>query len=207
MTIQTHGLKFWGIGGGLIAAVFAVWMFFFPRLRRLTFCLARRTADEPNLYWRRLCVSDSIFLSPPHSRSMASRPLDFLGNLVFTGTLLLATYWHLESFNWGLCHRVLLDHSLHRGTCYHALSCSRVFRCMELRFRLRAVVSLLCVQMVPRGRNCAASNFRSTPSPQSSFADLRWPWQLTRSDAEIIARVVSRMDRVGGHNGICHGLG
>src|SRR5581483_9506042 len=100
MNIPTHGLRKWGIGGGLIAAAFVIWMFLFPELAVSHFAWP----VEPRLsqvfigagYVFRIGFFFSVALEGAWHRVRWI----FWGNLVFTGTLLLATFWHIDRFNW-----------------------------------------------------------------------------------------------------------
>ena len=100
MAIQTHGLKFWGIGGGLIAAVFAVWMFFFPELAVSHFAWPVEPRLTQIFIGAGYIFRTGFFLSVALERAWHRVRWVFWGNLVFTGMLLFATFWNLDRFSW-----------------------------------------------------------------------------------------------------------
>lgn len=186
MTTQPHGLRFWGIGGGLIALTFAVLLLAFPDPSLTLFAWP----VEPRLaqifigagYIFRTGFFFSVALQPAFHRV---RWL-YWGNLVFTGTLLLATFWNLDRFNfffvtahvWIILYIVepvtMLYLVPRRGDAWTQVPTPRGpinpalkwFLVGEAAFFL--MVGLLLVL-------------------NPDFADLRWPWALNRLDAQIIA--------------------
>ncbi len=186
MNIQTHGLRRWGFGGGLIAATFAVWMFSFPELAVSHFAWP----VEPRLaqifigagYVFRTGFFFWVALEPAWHRVRWI----FWGNLVFTGTLLFATFWNLDRFSW-------------------------FFVTAHVWIVLYIVEPVVMIYLVPREREMGSP----VPTPRGAvqpflkwflvaetglfltfglllvlnptFADLRWPWALNQLDAQIVA--------------------
>jgi hypothetical protein len=100
MDVPVHRLRWWGVLGGVTAATFATWLILFPDT------VATRFAWDVHPRMAQLFIGAGyvfrtafffwIALEPRWSRVRWM----FWGNLVFTGTLLLATYWHAELFTW-----------------------------------------------------------------------------------------------------------
>ncbi len=90
----------WGFLGALAAGAFSIWMFFFPQLVPDYFAW-----DVQPRYAQAFIGAGYLFRTVFFLYAM--REPDWIrlrwivwGNLAFTGTLLLATYWHVEEFNW-----------------------------------------------------------------------------------------------------------
>lgn len=98
--MQTHRLRRWGLGGAFVAAVFATWMLLFPSLVAPYFAWPA----EPRL--GQVFIAAGYIFRTGFFLSVAREPLwyrvrwIFWGNLVFTGTLLLATFLNAAAFNW-----------------------------------------------------------------------------------------------------------
>ncbi len=90
----------WGVLGALAAGLFSIWMFFFPDLIPKYFAW-----DVHPRYAQAFIGAGYLFRT--FFFLYAARQPDWIrlrwivwGNLAFTGTLLLATYWHADQFNW-----------------------------------------------------------------------------------------------------------
>lgn len=100
MNGPTHRLRLWGILGGLTAAAFSVWLIVFPD------SVATRFAWDVHPRMAQLFIGAGYVFRTAFFFSVAREPRwsrtrwIFWGNLVFTGTLLLATYWHAQEFTW-----------------------------------------------------------------------------------------------------------
>lgn len=186
MTIQSHGLKRWGLGGGFIAAVFAIWMFFFPELAVSHFAWPVEPRLAQIFIGAGYIFRTAFFLTAALEPAWHRVRWLFWGNLVFTGTLLLATFWHIDAFNW-------------------------FFVTAHVWIVLYIVEPVTMLYLVPRGPGA----WTDVPTPRGAvrsglkwflvtetailltfglllvlnpqFADLRWPWVLNPLDARIVA--------------------
>ena len=112
------------------------------------------------------------------------------GNLAFTGTLLLATFWHIDEFNWSqftppTAHIWVILYIFEPVVDDLPYSTRRVLRA-------QAPVSggpiLLLVQAIPRPRDRAAAHARPAPGDQPGVRGApRWAWELNPFDARIVA--------------------
>lgn len=184
MTIQGHGLRSWGIGGGLIALAFAIWMFFFPDLAVSHFAWPVEPRLSQVFIGAGYVFRTAFFFSVALEVAWHRVRWVFWGNLVFTGTLLLATFWHIDRFNW-------------------------FFVTAHLWIILYIVEPVTMLYLVPRGAWSGVPTPRGPIKPafkwflvaetgllltfglllvlNPEFADLRWFWQLNPLDARIIA--------------------
>lgn len=186
MTIQSHGLKGWGLGGAAIAAVFAVWMLFFPELALSHFAWPVEPRQTQIFIGAGYIFRTGFFLAAALEPAWHRVRWLYWGNLVFTGTLLFATFWNLDSFNW-------------------------FFVTAHLWIILYIVEPVTMLYLVPRGPGA----WTDVPTPRGPinrffkwflvaetallltfglllvlnprFADLRWPWPLNPLDAQIMA--------------------
>jgi hypothetical protein len=90
----------WGLLGGAAAAWFAIWMLFFPQYVPDYFAW-----DVEGRYAQAFIAAGYIFrtaffLNVAVEGNWVRLRWIVWGNLVFTGTLLFATYWHLDEFHW-----------------------------------------------------------------------------------------------------------
>ncbi len=186
MNTQTHHLQRWGIGGGLIAATFAVWMWLFPELAVSHFAWP----VEPRLsqifigagYVFRTGFFFTVALVPVWHRVRWV----FWGNLVFTGTLLLATFWHIDRFNWFFitAHVWVILYIVEPVTMLYLVPRDKEMggEVPTPRGAIRPVLKWFLVA------ECALFlTFGLLLVLNPEFADLRWPWALNPLDARIIA--------------------
>lgn len=186
MTIQAHGLKRWGIGGGLIAAVFAIWMLFFPELAITHFAWPVEPRLAQIFIGAGYIFRTGFFFTAAFEPAWHRIRWIYWGNLVFTGTLLFATFWNLDAFNW-------------------------FFVTAHVWVILYIIEPVTMLYLVPRSQEA----WTQVPTPRGPihpafkwffvaetailltfglllvlnprFADLRWPWALNQLDAQIIA--------------------
>jgi hypothetical protein len=184
MNIPTHGLRKWGIGGGLIAAAFVIWMFLFPELAVSHFAWP----VEPRLsqvfigagYIFRIGFFFSVALEAAWHRVRWI----FWGNLVFTGTLLLATFWHIDRFNWFFVmpHLWIVLYIVEPVTMLYLVPRGKWFDVPTPRGPLQPVFKWFLV-----AETALLLTFGLLLLLNPEFADLRWMWQLNLLDARIIA--------------------
>ncbi len=186
MEIITHNLRLWGFGGAFFAAVFALWMLFFPNLIAFHFAWPA----EPRLtqvfigagYIFRTAFFLSVALEPAWHRVQWI----FWGNLVFTGTLLLATFLHADRFSWFSFVAflwvilyvvepvVMIYQAPHGAEFWTNAPVSGGPILPGLRWLLVAEVMIL-----------SGTGALLVLNPQ--FTDGLWPWPLNPLDARIIA--------------------
>jgi hypothetical protein len=178
----------WGVLGGAAALLFAIWMLFFPGQVPGLFAWDVHPRMAQAFIGAGYIFRTAFFLSVAFQPNWLRIRWIFWGNLAFTGTLLLATYWHIEEFHW--------DPS------------KTIWAHVWLILYIYEPVSLL--YLIPRG-------VRNLPAPaiggpiarlfrlfliavtgvlltnglmliiNPAFADTRWPWDLNPLDARIIA--------------------
>jgi hypothetical protein len=92
-------LRLWGVLGAAVAALFAVWMLFFPNLVPLF-----AWNVQPRLAQVFIGVGyifrTVFFLLFVFEKDWRKLRWTFWGNMLFTGTLLLATLWHADQMRW-----------------------------------------------------------------------------------------------------------
>ncbi len=93
-------LRIWGLIGALVAAVFAVWLLFFPQFVPTQFAwnVQPRAAQAfigAGYVYRTFFFL--LFVFVPDWRRLR---WTYYGNLLFTGALLLATLWHAPEMHW-----------------------------------------------------------------------------------------------------------
>lgn len=186
MNTQTHGLRAWGFGGAAIAATFALWMLFFPDLAVSNFAWPVEPRLSQVFIGAGYIFRTGFFLAVALEPAWHRVRWVFWGNLVFTGTLLLATFWNLDRFNW-------------------------FFVTAHLWILLYIIEPVTMLYLIPRGpgvwdqvptpRGPLKPSFRRFLIAETAilltfglllllnprFADLRFPWQLNPLDAQIIA--------------------
>ena len=89
-----------GLLGAAAAAWFAIWMLFFPQYVPGVLRLGRPTAVRQAFIGAGYIFRTLFFLNVARESNWIRLRWIVWGNLAFTGTLLLATYWHIDEFNW-----------------------------------------------------------------------------------------------------------
>ena len=90
----------WGVLGATAAGTFAIWMFFFPDSIAEKFAWDVHPRMAQAFIGAGYVFRTAFFLSVAFGRDWTRLRWMFWGNLAFTGTLLLATFWHAGEFNW-----------------------------------------------------------------------------------------------------------
>ena len=90
----------WGLLGAAAAAWFAVWFLFFPQFVPDYFAWDIEPRFAQAFIGAGYVFRTAFFLNAAFERSWLRLRWIVWGNLVFTGTLLFATYWHAEEFHW-----------------------------------------------------------------------------------------------------------
>lgn len=185
--MQTHRLRLWGVLGALLAALFSVWMLFFPDLVAPYFAWVVKPRLAQAFIGAGYAFRTAFFLAFVVEPRWDRMRWAYWGNLAFTGTLLLATFWHVDELTW-----------------------SSVFAHIWIIAYVLEPVSM--IYRVPRESDRAASRPTESAGPiwaplrwlliievamfgtlgallviNPQFANLRWPWPLNPFDARIAA--------------------
>jgi hypothetical protein len=90
----------WGVIGASAAAWFAVWMLFFPQYVPDYFAWDAQPRYAQAFIGAGYIFRTAFFLNVAREGNWLRLRWIVWGNLAFTGTLLVATYWHLAEFHW-----------------------------------------------------------------------------------------------------------
>jgi hypothetical protein len=90
----------WGILGAGAAAWFAIWMLFFPEFIPKYFAWDVHPRYAQAFIGAGYVFRTAFFLNFVREGNWLRLRWAVWGNLAFTGTLLFATYWHLDEFHW-----------------------------------------------------------------------------------------------------------
>jgi hypothetical protein len=96
----TRGRLAWGLLGAAAAAWFAIWMLLFPQYVADYFAWNVHPRYAQAFIGAGYVFRTAFFLNAAWERSWVRLRWIVWGNLVFTGVLLFATYWHAEEFTW-----------------------------------------------------------------------------------------------------------
>lgn len=178
----------WGFLGAVAAGAFSVWMFLFPDT------VARYFAWDVQPRYAQAFIGAGYLFRTAFFLYVMRQP-DWLrlrwivwGNLAFTGTLLLATYWHVDQFNWNpfqtpLAHiwivlyifePIAMVYLLPRGALRAAAPATGGPLLDAFRKFLILVTGLLLM-----------NGLLLVINPE--FAATRWAWELNPLDARIVA--------------------
>jgi hypothetical protein len=90
----------WGLLGAAAAAWFAVWMLVFPQFVPEYFAWDVQPRYAQAFIGAGYIFRTLFFLNVARGTDWIRLRWIVWGNLAFTGTLLLATYWHIDEFSW-----------------------------------------------------------------------------------------------------------
>ena len=100
MEASARNQAIWGLLGASAAALFAVWMLFFPQFVAPYFAWDVEPRYAQAFIGAGYVFRTLFFLNAAREQSWFRLRWIVWGNLVFTGTLLFGTYWHLDQFHW-----------------------------------------------------------------------------------------------------------
>lgn len=178
----------WGLLGAIHAAAFSIWMFFLPDAIPGYFAWDVQPRYAQAFIGAGYLFRTAFFLYAMRQANWLRLRWIVWGNLAFTGTLLLATYWHIDEFTWNPFQTPLA----------HIWIVLYIFE------------PVVMVYLIPRGI------MRAEPPPTGGpliqpfrgflvfvtglllmfglllvinpeFAAKRWPWELNPLDARIVA--------------------
>jgi hypothetical protein len=178
----------WGYLGAAAAAWFAIWMLFFPDQVADYFAWNVHPRYAQAFIGAGYVFRTFFFLNAAREGNWIRLRWIVWGNLVFTGTLLLATYWHLTEFHWPpaqtpLAHiwiilyifePVVMVYLIPRGILRASAPVVGGAILTPFRWFLVLVTGVLLMQ----GLFLVA---------QPEFANTRWAWELNPLDARIVA--------------------
>jgi len=178
----------WGLLGAAAAAWFAVWFLFFPQFIPGSFAWDIEPRFAQVFIGAGYVFRTFFFLNAAFERSWLRLRWIVWGNLVFTGILLLATYWHAEEFHWPpsqtpLAHiwivlyifePVVMLYLIPRGTFSAPAPVSGGPIDLWFKRFLVLVTGLLLM-----------NGLLLVINPE--FAATRWAWKLNPLDARIVA--------------------
>jgi hypothetical protein len=180
------GLRLWGLVGAAVAAVFALWMFFFPQFVPTHFAWVAEPRLTQVFIGAGYIFRTVFFLQFVLARNWLSIRWTFWGNLAFTGTLLLATLWHADEMNWRflVAHVWVVFYTFEPVTMIFTAPMDSASRALHLHgggpllpWFKRFIVLVVGVLFL----------FGALLIINPIWLDLRWPWDLNEFDARIIA--------------------
>lgn len=100
MIAMPRSLRLWGLVGALLAAVFAVWMFFFPQFIPTAFAWNVQPRAAQAFIGAGYLFRTYFFLLFVFVPDWRQLRWTYYGNLLFTFGLLTATIWHAPEVRW-----------------------------------------------------------------------------------------------------------
>ena len=180
------GMRIWGVIGAAVAALFAVWMLFFPQLVAPFFAWVAEPRLTQVFIGAGYIFRTVFFLGFVFGGNWLRMRWAFWGNLAFTGTLLLATLWHAEEMSWRylVAHLWIIFYTFEPVSMIFLAPMDAATRALHLhsggpmlpwfkRF-LILVVGVLFL-------------FGALMVINPAWLDLRWSWDLNEFDARIMA--------------------
>jgi hypothetical protein len=184
-----HRLQLWGVFGGTTAAIFAAWMLFFPESIATQFAWNVHPRLSQAFIGAGYLFRTAFFFSAALEPRWWRVRWIFWGNLVFTGTLLFATYWHADLFTWGQ----FVPPTAHLWIVLYIFEPVTLLYLVPRGDRARAPVETSGGPIVPLFRAFLVleaglllmHGLLLLINPE--FAARRWPWELNPLDARIMA--------------------
>lgn len=100
MIAMPRSLRLWGVIGALLAAVFSVWMLFFPQFIPTAFAWNVQPRAAQAFIGAGYLFRTYFFLLFVFVPDWRLLRWTYYGNLLFTGALLTATIWHAPEVHW-----------------------------------------------------------------------------------------------------------
>jgi hypothetical protein len=178
----------WGLLGAAAAAWFAIWMLFFPDYVADYFAWDVHPRYAMAFIGAGYVFRTAFFLNAAREGNWLRLRWIVWGNLVFTGTLLLATYWHVDEFHWNpfetpLAHLWIVLYIFEPVTMLYLIP--RGIFAVEapatggpLHPAFKGLLIFMTGLLLMLGLLLVS---------QPEFAANRWPWELNPLDARMIA--------------------
>jgi uncharacterized membrane protein len=178
----------WGLLGATAAATFAVWLLGFPQFVPAYFAWDVQPRYAQAFIGAGYIFRTLFFLNAATESNWIRLRWIVWGNLAFTGTLLLATFWHVDQFNWSqftpptahiwvilyIFEPVVMLYLIPRG----ALRAEAPVVGGPIHPWFKAFLVLVTGLFLMHGLLLVIN---------PEFAAQRWPWELNPFDARIAA--------------------
>ncbi len=188
--------RLWGALGAAAAGLFAIWMLFLPDLIPTYFAWDVQPRAAQIFIGAGYIFRTAFFLNVLVEPNWLRLRWMVWGNLAFTGTLLVATYWHLDQFKWDILHVTPFGHIwlvlyiLEPVAMIFLLPPGILGRESErtggpLNLWFRRFLIAVTAALLANGLLILAN---------PTFAATRWPWDLTEPGGginELDARIVA----------------
>lgn len=182
------GQRVWGYLGAAAAAWFAVWMLLFPQFVPTHFAWDVQPRYAQVFIGAGYIFRTLFFLYVARQPDWSRLRWMVWGNLAFTGTLLLATFWHIDQFSWPqfappTAHIWVILYVFEPVSMLYLIpraamraAAPRTGGALHPLFRkfLILVTGLLLMHSLLLIIN-------------PEFAAIRWPWELNPLDARMVA--------------------
>ena len=178
----------WGLLGAAAAAWFAIWMLFFPSYVADYFSWDVQPRYAMAFIGAGYIFRTAFFLNAAFEPNWLRLRWIVWGNLAFTGTLLLATYWHIDEFHWNpfetpLAHIWIVLYIFEPVTMLYLIprgifSVEAPATGGPLHPLFKGWLVFLTGLFLMHGLLLVA---------QPEFAAARWPWELNPLDARMVA--------------------
>lgn len=178
----------WGILGAAAAAWFAVWMLFFPQFVPDYFAWDVHPRYAQAFIGAGYIFRTAFFLNAAREPNWVRLRWIVWGNLVFTGVLLFATYWHASEFNWNpfqtpVGHLWIVLYIFEPVTMLYLIP-RGIFR-VEAPLSGGPLLPLFRAFLVLVAGLLLMNGLLIFINPE--FAATRWPWELNPLDARMVA--------------------
>jgi hypothetical protein len=178
----------WGVLGAAAAGLFAIWMLFFPDQVPGQFAWDVKPRLAQAFIGAGYIFRTAFFLVVAFQPNWLRIRWIFWGNLVFTGTLLLATYWHIEQFHWDpdvtkWAHIWLILYIYEPIAMIYLIP--KGIRALPAPPTGGPIVRLFRLFLIALAGVLLTNGLMLIINP--AFSETRWPWQLNDLDARIIA--------------------
>jgi hypothetical protein len=188
MTLARPSQAIWGFLGAATAATFSAWMFLFPDTVASYFAWDVHPRYTQAFIGAGYLFRTFFFLNAARERDWTRLRWIVWGNLAFTGTLLFATYWHVDEFHWDptktpLAHLWIVLYIFEPVAMLYLIP----------RGALRAPGPQTGGPILPLFRRYLVLvaglllMFGLALVFRPDFVAERWPWQLNDLDARIVA--------------------
>jgi len=186
--LGTRTKLLWGLLGAAAAAWFAIWMLFFPEFVPTHFAWDVQPRFAQAFIGAGYIFRTAFFLNVAFEKDWLRLRWMVWGNLVFTGVLLFATYWHAGEFLWNpfespLAHiwivlyifePIVMLYLLPPGTLRAAPPSTGGPVLLLFRRYLVLLTGTLLM-------------FGLLPFLNPEFVTPRWPWELNELDARMVS--------------------